>query len=668
LQSKNCKPHSITFMKSRILLPHFLKYLLVNYLIGLLFFFIFRAVLFFLNVSLPEVGNEKLAIIFKSFLIGVQYDTVVSGYILSLPALVLIFTASSGNSLRFYKIVGIYIFTLMFFAFFICAADIPFYQYNSTRLSAIIFNWAADAGVILKMIIEEFSYIIYFFIFLLIYTVYLMLVGYFTKRTIKKVTTGPMNRPNLQRHIASSLICIFLVFMAVRGRIDSPIKISHSFFCNNSFYNQLGLNPVFTFFKSLESRHNLNIIKEDIAAQNVKSYLNISDTSISGSPIARNIASQFQPTKMNIVLVIMESMSAAKMGYYGNTNQLTPFLDSLSKTSFCFENIYTAGRHTYNGIFSTVYSFPAILSEHAMSATDIKHFSGFPGILKPEGYKTLYFTTHNENFDNVGVFLPANHFEQIISEKDYDQSKIQGTFGVADHVMFDYAVTKFDGISKQNVPFFATIMTTSDHGPYIIPKGIDFKPKNKEIEKQIVEYSDWSLKRLFKQASQKKWFKNTLFIFVADHGASLGKKVYDIQLSFHHTPLIIYSSDTTIVKPAVYKGYGCQMDIFPTVMDMLNFSYINNTLGIDLLKEKRPYSYFSDDDKIGCIDDDFLYVYRVGGKESLYKYKSSDTKDYFADFPKIAMDMRNYSISMTITAKWMIENNKTGVEKIKPLK
>jgi phosphoglycerol transferase MdoB-like AlkP superfamily enzyme len=556
----------------------------------------------------------------------------------------------------------------MFFAFFICAADIPFYQYNSARLSAIIFNWVADAGVIVKMIIEEFTYLIYFFILLVIYAAYLLLVSYFTKRKIRQVAPLPMNKSNLVRHSSYSFLCLFLVFMAVRGRIDSPIKISHSFFCNNSFYNQLGLNPVFTFFKSMEARHNLNIIKEDIALQNVKSYLHIADTNKLGSPVARITESHQVPTKMNIVVVIMESMSAAKMGYFGNTMQLTPFLDSLSRVSLSFENIYTAGRHTYNGILSTIYSFPAILSEHALSATDIKHYSGIPGILKQNGYKTIYFTAYSETFDNVGVFLPENHFDQIVSQKNYDQSKIQSAFGVADHVMLEYAVGQFDEISKQNIPFFATITTASDHGPYIIPKRIDFKPKNNEIEKQIVEYCDWSLKRFFIQASQRDWFKNTIFIFVADHGASLGEKIYDIQLSFHHTPLIIFSSDTNIVKPAVINKYGCQMDIFPTVMGILNFSFINNTLGIDLIKEKRPYSYFSADDKIGCIDDDFFYIYRVNGKESLYKYKHSDPKDYFGDYPEPAKEMRNYAISMTITAKWMIENNMTGIEQLKKSK
>jgi hypothetical protein len=85
-------------------------------------------------------------------------------------------------------------------------------------------------------------------------------------------------------------------------------------------------------------------------------------------------------------------------------------------------------------------------------------------------------------------------------------------------------------------------------------------------------------------------------------------KVYGKPLSYPHIPLIIFSSDTNIIILKVLKEYGCQMDIFPTVMRLLNFSYINNTLGVDLLNDKWLYSYFPASDKIGCIDKNILHL------------------------------------------------------------
>jgi phosphoglycerol transferase MdoB-like AlkP superfamily enzyme len=646
-------------MKFNIKIPYHISLLFIHYFLGLLFFLIFRIIFFFTITSNSEIETKNISRIFKAFQIGLQFDSVVMGYILALPAITLLIIAVFFEKKEgIYQRINQYIFTLVFLAFFICSVDIPYFRYNSSRLSAIIFNWANNAGIVINMILEEKSYFVFIFVFILLFTTYLFIVKKILKK-LKALASGTFDKKTIVLYSAVSLL---LIFMAIRGRLDNPIKINHSFFCNNSFYNQLGLNPVFTLFKSLDNNRLLKILDDEVAINNIKKYLNLPASNNYTSAIARPVISGKDPSRLNVILVIMESMSAEKTGHFGNPNHLTPFLDSLAKVSYCFENVYSAGKHTYNGIFSTLYSYPAVLSEHLMSAMEIKKFSGFPGILKKEGYETIYFTTHSEIFDNVGVFLPANHFNKVFSQKNYDEKKIQSTFGIPDHELFDYAIHKIDKFNKTKPPFFATLMTVSDHAPFIIPKAIAFQPKAKKINEKIVEYADWSLKRFFISASKKEWFKNTVFIFVADHGGLVGKNTYEIPISYHHIPLLIYCADSSIVKPMQFNDFGCQIDIFPTVMGILNYSYVNNTLGIDLLKEKRKYSYFSADDKIGCIDAQFLYIYdNITGSEYLHKYKNGDPKNYIAEFPNEAGAMKLYAISMTQGAKWLITNNQTGL-------
>ena len=103
-------------------------------------------------------------------------------------------------------------------------------------------------------------------------------------------------------------------------------------------------------------------------------------------------------------------MSAAKMGRYGSKDNLTPSLDSLALQGLCFDNIYTAGIHTYNGVFGTLFSFPALAMQHPMKASNMLKYNGIAATLKQYDYQTVYFTTHDGQFDNVEGFLYHNSF------------------------------------------------------------------------------------------------------------------------------------------------------------------------------------------------------------------------------------------------------------------
>ena len=121
-------------------------------------------------------------------------------------------------------------------------------------------------------------------------------------------------------------------------------------------------------------------------------------------------------------------MSAAKMSRNGNPNNLTPFMDSLAKNSLYFDNIYTTGKHTFNGIFSTLFSFPALYRQHPMKV--INNYDGIASVLSEKGYSTTYVTTHDSQFDNAEGFLRANKFQNIINESNYPSSEVKTTLGV----------------------------------------------------------------------------------------------------------------------------------------------------------------------------------------------------------------------------------------------
>lgn len=87
-------------------------------------------------------------------------------------------------------------------------------------------------------------------------------------------------------------------------------------------------------------------------------------------------------------------------------------------------------------------------------------------------------------------------------------------------------------------------------------------------------------------------------------------------------------------------------------------------MGIDLLKESRPYIYFTSNDRIGCIGKDFYFIHRNDGNEKLYYYENLDTGNYLDKYKAKTDSMRTYAYSMLQTAQWMIENKKFSKKSI----
>jgi len=642
-------------MNVQLHFPRVIRQLFQIYITVLIFFTSFRVILFLNEIGRVDANVPKSDILF-AFLMGIRFDLVITGYILFIPFFiqaVLSFykkTVPIVNKILFYFIY--FAFTL---AFLVCAIDIPYFKQFFSRFSITGFEWLDSPAFVFKMIIEEPSYWLIMVPFL-----FFIIVFY---KVLKKIlsNTPETSQLKLSHKIGLYLLCVGLIFLGIRGRTEkkSPIRIGTAYFTNNPFLNQLGLNPNFTLIRSYldskESRNKtVNLMNDSEAIANVQRYLEIQHPDKNLPLLRKRNEGILKPNNYNVVLVIMESMSAAKMERGENPNHLTPFLDSISNQGYYFNNTYTAGIHTFNGIFSSLFSMPALFRQHPMKESAIMKYHGLFSSLKANGYSTAYFTTHDGQFDNVEGFLKANDCETVISQFNYPVDKIKTTLGVPDDYMFEYSMPVLDKLSKKNKPFVAAFMTASDHGPYYVPDY--FKPKNTVLKKQITEFADYSLRKLIKLSSKQKWFKNTLFVFIADHGSPMDN-TYDISLDYNHTPLLFYAPG--IIKEA--KTLDCmagQIDVFPTIMGLLKLPYANNTLGIDLLNENRPYIFFNADDKYGVIDRNWLLVVKNDNSKGLYKYQNKDTSNYASRDILRVEQMNRYAQSNLQTFQYMILNKK----------
>jgi phosphoglycerol transferase MdoB-like AlkP superfamily enzyme len=281
-------------------------------------------------------------------------------------------------------------------------------------------------------------------------------------------------------------------------------------------------------------------------------------------------------------------------------------------------------------------------------------YNGISETLSALGYSTSYFTTHDGQFDNIEGFLISNHFDEVISVDDYPEDAIKTTLGVPDDYLFRYNINHLNDLAATGKPFFATFMTASNHGPYYIPEY--YKPRNEDVRDQAFEYADWSLEQFMKLASKQSWFNNTMFVFVADHGLHK-KRSYEISLEYHHTPLIFFAPGLLKGKH-VFNQIGGQIDVYPTIMGFLQQPWVNNTLGIDLMKESRPYIMVNSEMNYGVIGKNFFLIVKPDGRSGLYKYKKKSMVNYITSFPRIAKDMDHYAKVNLQSFEYINDNGK----------
>ena len=615
--------------------------------------FTFFRLLLFTNELFKHGVKITLFDTVTAFLMGIRFDFVMVSYFLILPSLILfILSFSKKGSPIIYSIIFWFINILFGLSFLICAADIPYFEYFYSRFSIVAFQWLESPKIMFEMIFEESQYWVSLIPFFILLFTFYKLSKLFYKPIFDNIE--PKKLPN----ILISFLILAIFFFGIRGSSFTaiPIRVSTAFFCENSFLNQLGLNPNFTLISSyLESKREgnqtINLMDNELAIEMAKKNLGILNIDhLFFREISQDKTRKI--SKMNVILIIMESMSANKMGLHGNKNHLTPFLDSLASKSYYFKNTYSSGIHTYNGIYSTLFSYPALFSQHPLRDVSIKH-KGLFLTLQKNKYSTIYFTTHDGLYDNIEGFLRGNACEKVITVKDYPEKEVKTAFGVPDDYMFRFSMSKLNKLHQKNKPFVATFMTTSDHGPYFIPKY--FKPTAKDKSLQATQYADYSLKKMMQLAAKQKWYDNTLFVFVADHGAALDQD-YDMPLSYNHIPLLFYSPKL-INKPEIFSKMAMQIDVYPTIMGLLNIPYKNTTLGIDLLKENRKFSYFNGDNKYGVIDENWFLIVKEDKSKFLYKFQNKDIKDYANKYPEIVNKMNNYAKSNLQSYQYYLKNS-----------
>lgn len=602
--------------------------LLGIHLAGLLLTTLLRVVLFVVGHSFLDAasaGNAALQL--RAFLNGIWFDNVVGCYILALPLVVLLVCAICDRYSRWaLRAAVVWMQLLWCIVLLASTANIPYFLYFFKNINASIWNWAEYGATTLGMLLGEPSYYPPLIAFVLLTVGFVWLTNRLFRHFVGKADVAASRYKFQWKAVALNLVCIGLCVLGIRGRLGyNPIKISAAYFCEDAFLNQLGVSPTFNLLRtSLDlmrpENRRLQLMDEDEAVELLKqgNWGNWDDGIAASADASTDSSLVAAPMKgKNVVLIFMESMSTDLTGVYDNGRHLTPFLDSLYTNSLHFSRCYSTGFHTNQGLFATLYSYPAILDRNMMKGTDIPKYEGLPTLLQKQGYRTMFFMSHEAQYDNMQAFFLTNGYSQIYSQADYPADKVVNSFGVQDDFLFDYAIRTIGQAQTEHQPFFATILSISNHPKYVIPEY--FTPRSDAIEDQAVEYADWSLRQFFAAASREPWYANTVFVLVGDHGKLMGDAENEMPQSCNHVPLIIFTPGMT---PCEYGGWTEQMDIAPTLLALMGQDF-TSPFGQNVLKLRRPFAFYCMDDVMGVRSNDRLLIYRPSTQQEI-KYTGAD--------------------------------------------
>jgi len=282
------------------------------------------------------------------------------------------------------------------------------------------------------------------------------------------------------------------------------------------------------------------------------------------------------PRPYNLVVILEESMGAEFVGRLGGLG-VTPNLDRLAGEGIWFEQLYATGTRSVRGIEAVVAGFPPTSSESTVKLQRAqKDFFTLAQFLKAQGYRSTFLYGGESHFDNMRGFFMGNGFDAVIDENDFPDSAFHATWGVDDVGLLDRADAYF---SAQSGPFFGLVFTSSNHAPFEFPDGaIELHDSPRSTVNNAVKYADHALGRFFEKARQSAYWKNTVFLVVADHNSRVyGDSLLPVQ-RFHIPGLILGGP----VQPDVVHTQASQIDLAPTLISLLGLHGEHPMIGRDL--------------------------------------------------------------------------------------
>ena len=468
-----------------------------------------------------------------------------------------------------------------------------FYNEFGVRYNFIAVDYLIYTTEVIGNIMESYPIIPLF-------TAIFVVTGLATWWIYKKTKDSLIQLPNLVQKL--TLLGVFAVLLGISLSFAEKINLKKG----NIFQQEIAANGMVKFYEAF-SNNTLDFftfyptVDQKTAEKNT--LLPLGTTTLN-----RTITSDKPELQKNVVLISIESLSAAYMKAYGYEESVTPFLDQLAQKSLFFTNLYATGNRTVRGLEALTLCIPPTAGESVIKREkENKNKFTTGSVFKSKGYSVKYLYGGYSYFDNMKDFYAGNGYE-IVDRDNFTPEEITfaNVWGVCDEDMAKKAISEMNKDYKAGKPFFHHWMTVSNHRPFTYPEGKIDIPADSKSRKGGVKYTDYSIMKFFEMAQKQPWFKNTVFVIVADHCSSSAGKT-ELPMDKYRIPAMIYAPE--FVAPQKFSQVTSQIDVMPTVLGLLNFKYQSKFLGQDVFsKNFVPRAYIATYQDLGFIKDNYLTV------------------------------------------------------------
>jgi phosphoglycerol transferase MdoB-like AlkP superfamily enzyme len=286
---------------------------------------------------------------------------------------------------------------------------------------------------------------------------------------------------------------------------------------------------------------------------------------------------------LNLVIVLEESLGATFVESLGGL-PVTPELEKLKQEGWWFEQLYATGTRSVRGIEAVVSGYPPTPARSVVKLSlSQQNFYTLAGGLGRQGYHTEFVYGGEAHFDNMRGFFTGNGFQKVVDRRDMNPV-FEGSWGASDEDLFNKSLERLKTLHDSGKPFFSLIFSSSNHEPFQFPDGrITLHDPQKQTVNNAVKYADYALGRFIAEAKKQDYWKDTVFLIVADHD----NRVYGdslVPIKKFHIPGLILGAD---VKPKVIQPIASQIDLAPTLLSLIGVSSEHPMIGRDFARDSE---------------------------------------------------------------------------------
>ncbi|MBN1650078.1 MAG: sulfatase-like hydrolase/transferase [Bacteroidales bacterium] len=516
-----------------------------------------RICLYFFNTGyFNELTPKEL---FTIYILGFRFDIAA---LMMLNAPLILFSTQPFRFKHKAKLNSIVLYITLVFngiAILFNLIDITYFRFTLRRSSYDLFLFLdTNVGLfdIFKALILDYWYLILmaaFFIYSMVYA------------TLKIKEKNDNTKQSIFQLIYKSLIFLFAIgisILGIRGGTQlKPLNLIDAGKMVSSNEVPLVLNTPFSIL--------VTIGKQKLET---KTWFTQEESEKRYNTIHQYHKKAEKSTKKNVVVLILESFSTNKIGYFNSSQvSLTPFLDSLLAKSLTFDGI-SNGKKSIEGIPAILSSIPSLMRQPFLTSPySTNQFSSLAELLKKEGYYSAFFHGGKNGTMNFDSYAANAGFESYFGLNEYHNlSDYDGSWGIWDHQFYPFFKAQLDQFKE---PFIAAFFSLSSHHPYSIPQ--DYKTLFSASENPLdncISYSDFALSQFFESAQKEDWYTHTLFVLSADHTAELPNTADSSNLIHFEIPIAFFAPNDSVLLKSSHRKTIQQIDIMPSVLDYLNYN------------------------------------------------------------------------------------------------